>query len=91
MNKILHVDLVFVPVEVGGGSLTAQPLVYFVRRDQPARLREYKPREASPYRVIRALARRNDGTFVCYRTGWSWYSELFRKGVLHGRSQTADN
>ena len=91
MNKILHVDLVFLPVKAGSGYLTAQSLVYFVRRGRPARLREYKPREASTYRVIRALGRRNDGTFVCYATGWSWYSDLFREEVLNGRSKTADN
>ena len=91
MNKLLHVDLVFVPVESSGNPLVAQALVYFVRRDQPARLREYKPREASLHRVIKALGRRNDGTFVCFMNGWSWYSDLFREEVLNGRSKTADN
>ena len=91
MNKILHVDLVFVPVESSGNPLVAQALVYFVRRGQPARVREYKPREASLYRIIRALAHRLDGTVVCYHSGWSWYSDLFREEVLNGRSKTADN
>ena len=86
MNKILHVDLVFVPVESSGDPLTAQTLVYFVRRDRPAHLREYRPREASTYRVIRALAARTDGTSVCFMNGWSWYSDLFREEVLNGHS-----
>ena len=84
MNKILLVDLVFLPVKAGSGYLTAQSFVYFVRRDRPARLREYRPREASTYRVIRALAARTDGTFVCFRNGWSWYSDLLREEVLNG-------
>ena len=84
MNKILHVDLVFVPVESSGDPLTAQSFVCFMRQGDRARLREYKPREASTYRVIRALAARTDGTFVCFRNGWSWYSDLFREEVLNG-------
>ena len=84
MNKILHVDLVFLPVEASGDPLMAQSLVYFVRRGQPARWREYRPREASLYRVIGALARRTDGTFACFADGWSWYSALFREEVLNG-------
>ena len=87
MNKILHVDLVFVPIKVGSSYLTAQSFVYFVRRGRPARLREYRPREASTYRVIRAMVTRTDGLFVHYVNGWTWYSDLFREEVLNGRSQ----
>ena len=91
MNKILHVDLVFLPVESSGNPLAAQALVYFVRRDQRAHFREYRPREASTYRVIRALAARTDGSFVCYTNGWTWYSVLFREEVLNGRSKADGN
>ena len=84
MNKILHVDLVSEPVKADNGYLTARTLVYFVRRGRPARVREYKPREASLYRVIRALAARTDGLFVHYINGWTWYSVLFREEVLNG-------
>ena len=84
MNKLLHVDLVFLPVEGSGNPLTAQSLVYFMRQGHRAHLREYRPREASLYRVIRALAARTGGTFVCFRNGWSWYSDLFREEVLNG-------
>ena len=84
MNKILHVDLVFLPVESSGDPLTAQSLVYFVRRGQRVHFREYRPREASLYRIMGALARRNDGAFVGYANGWSWYSDLFREEVLNG-------
>ena len=84
MNKILHVDLVFLPVGADESRLTAQSLVYFTRQGDRARLREYRPREASTYRAIRALAARTDGTFVCYRNGWSWYANLFREEVLNG-------
>ena len=84
MNKILHVDLVFVPVEADGDSLVSQPLVYFVRQGSHSWAREYRPRFASVKRVIKALGKRNDGTFVCYRDGWSWYSDLFREEVLNG-------
>ena len=91
MNKLLHVDLVFEHVKAGNGYLTERTLVYFVRQGRPTRVREYRPREASTYRVIRALAARTDGTFVCYLNGWTWYSALFREEVLNGRSKTADN
>ena len=84
MNKILHVDLVFLPVAKGWNPLTAQSLVCFMRQGRRAHLREYRPREASTYRVIRALAARTDGSFVCYANGWSWYSDLFREEVLNG-------
>ena len=91
MNKILHVDLVFEPVKAGSGYLTARTLVYFVRQGDRVCLGEYRPREASLYRIMGALARRNDGAFVGYANGWSWYSDLFREEVLNGRSKTADN
>ena len=91
MNKVLRVDLVFMPVEADGSYLTAQPLVYFTRHASHAWAREYRPREASLYRIVRALRRRPNGTFVCYANGWSWYSNLFREEVLNGRSKADDN
>ena len=84
MNKLLHVDLVFLPVGADESRLTAQSLVYFTRQGSHALAREYRPRAASTYRVIRALAARTDGGFVCYANGWSWYSDLFREEVLNG-------
>ena len=84
MNKILHVDLVSEPVKADNGYLTARTLVYFVRRGRPVCVREYRPREASLYRVIRALAARTDGTFVHYINGWTWYSDLLRKEGIYG-------
>ena len=84
MNKILHVDLVFLPVGADESRLTAQSLVYFTRQGSHALAREYRPRFANVMRVIKALGKRNDGEFVCYTDGWSWYSDLFREEVLNG-------
>ena len=84
MNKLLHVDLVFLPVEADESQLTAQSLVYFTRQGSHALAREYRPRFASVKRVIKALGKRNDGTFVCYTNGWTWYSASFREEVLNG-------
>ena len=83
MNKILYVDLVFLPVEADESQLTAQSLVYFTRRGGHALAREYRPRFASVKRLIKAMSKRNDGAFVCYTDGWSWYSDLFREEVLN--------